>query len=94
MRAERLLHRAPQGAEPHWAGAFDRAAPWNAPWAAAAGPVIDALSAGAALPTALDTAARRAGLPVRFVPQQQLAPGQAYESYIFQSKQVPIRRTA
>lgn len=91
MRAERPLHRTVEGSEPHWPSAFDATAPWNAPWRAAADPVIEALSARAALPAALDAAAQRAGLAVRFVPQQQLPPDLAYESYIFQSKQVPVR---
>lgn len=91
MRAERPLRRTAEGAEPHWPSAFDAAAPWNAPWRAAAGPVIGALCASATLSAALDAAAQRAGLAVRFVPQQHLPPGRAYESYIFQSKKVPVR---
>lgn len=91
MRVERSPHRPSEGAEPRWDSAFDARAPWNTPWRAAAGPLIDALCAGSTLPTALDAAAQRAGLPVRFVPQQHLPPDLAYESYIFQSKQVPVR---
>lgn len=91
MRVQQPRYRSSERAEPRWPSAFDAAAPWNAPWRAAAGPVVDALSERATLPAALDAAAQRAGLPVRFVPQQHLPPGRAYESYIFQSKQVPIR---
>ena len=65
--------------------------PWFAPWSADVRRVTEHLSQGAPLPAALDAAAQRAGLPVRFVPQQHLPPGEAYESYIFQSGQVPVR---
>jgi Protein of unknown function (DUF3025) len=43
------------------------------------------------LPEALNACAPAPGAPVRFVPQSVLPVGEAYESYIFNSKQCPTR---
>ena len=67
---------------------IDWAAPWFAPWADPGQAVLDAVASGQSLPEALNGIGRA---PVRFVPQSQLPPGQAYEAFIHTSGQVPTR---
>ena len=61
---------------------------WLAPWRNPGQQIAQAVAAGVALPEALN---REQASPVRFVPQSALPPGEAYESYIFNSKQCPTR---
>ncbi len=49
------------------------------------------MAAGASSADALNTAAGLQRAPVQFVPQSDLPPGEAYESYIFQSDRCPTR---
>jgi hypothetical protein len=65
---------------------------WNAAWFA---PLADhgkavssAIEQGQPLPQALGA---QPGCPVRFVPQDALPPGMAYEQFIFDTAQVPTR---
>ena len=66
-------------------------APWLAPVAALGQQVAARCAAGWPLPDALKACAPAGGAPVRFVPQNELPAGEAYESYIFYSKQCPTR---
>ena len=71
---------------------IDWQAPWLAPVAALGQQVVAHCQAGLLLPQALNACAPPAGdLPMRFVPQSALPDGEAYESYIFNSKQCPTR---
>jgi hypothetical protein len=71
---------------------IDWQVPWLAPVAALGQQVAARCAAGWPLPEALNACATPAGDgPVRFVPQSELPPGEAYESYIFHSKQCPTR---
>jgi hypothetical protein len=63
--------------------------PWYAPWRAPGEAVAQAVARGAALHEALNDAAGAA--PVRFVAQDALPPGTAYESFIFATGQCPVR---
>ena len=65
--------------------------PWLADWAAV-GQGVEARWALTADLTAALNAAPQA--PVRFVPQEELPAGMAYEAYIFKTKQVPTRQNA
>jgi Protein of unknown function (DUF3025) len=67
---------------------IDWTAPWLADWRAVGEPVATRIAAG--LPT-FDALNAAGGAPVRFVPSAALPAGAAYESYIFNSKQCPIR---
>lgn len=68
--------------------AIDWAAPWLAPWRALGEPVAQRVLAGAPQPAALN----QLGLaPVRFIPQDDLPPGVAYEQHIFDTGGVPTR---
>jgi Protein of unknown function (DUF3025) len=67
----------------------DWAQPWNAPFAADGAAVRAACEAGVALPQALTQRIGAAG--PRFVPQAELAEGQAYERFIFDTGTVPTR---
>ena len=62
--------------------------PWLQPWRATGQRVAQAVAAGAMLHQALNA---EPGAPLRFVPQSALAPGDAYERYIFNSSQCPTR---
>ena len=70
---------------------IDWQVPWLAPVAALGQQVAARCAAGWPLPEALNACAPTGGAPVRFVPQSELPPGDAYESYIFHSKQCPTR---
>ena len=71
---------------------IDWQAPWLAPVALLGRQVVAQCQAGMLLPEALNACAPPADdLPVRFVPQSALPAGEAYESYIFNSKQCPTR---
>ena len=71
---------------------IDWQVPWLAPVAALGQQVLAHCQAGLLLPQALNACAPPAGDgPVRFVPQSALPDGEAYESYIFNSKQCPTR---
>ena len=62
--------------------------PWLDHWRAPGQAVAQAIAAGAVLPDALNHAL---DIPVRFVPQGALPPGQGYEHYLFHSGQCPTR---
>ena len=62
--------------------------PWLDRWRGPGQRVTQAVTAGAALPDALNL---ELSTPVRFVPQSRLPPGEAYERYIFNSGQCPTR---
>ena len=68
--------------------AIDWDRPWLDRWHEPGRRVMQAIATGAELPEALN---RERGAPVRFVPQSQLPPGEAYEHYIFHSGQCPTR---
>ncbi len=68
--------------------AIDWEQPWLDLWREPGQRVMQAVLAGAALPEALN---RERAAPVRFVPQSDLPPGEAYERYIFNSGQCPTR---
>ena len=68
--------------------AIDWTQPWLRPWRGAGEPVARALAEGVPLPEALNQAGPA---PVRFVPQSELPPGQAYEDCIFHSGRCPVR---
>ena len=67
--------------------ALDWRQPWYAPWREAGEPAAAAIAAGAAPHDALNACAP----PVRFVPQDALPPGAAYEQFIFDTRQCPVR---
>ena len=71
--------------------AIDWAAPWLAPYAQVGHGVATAVAAGVSSAAALNAALAPLVSPVRFVPQSDLPPGQAYESYIFDSNCCPTR---
>ena len=80
-------------AAPAWA-AIDWQAPWLADYAALGQPAARHIQAGASVPDALNALIDRGAAAdpgVRFVPQQALAPGRAYESFIHASGCVPTR---
>ena len=66
----------------------DWSAPWLHAWRAAGEPVAHQVAAGATLHDALAAAGPA---PVRFVPQEALPPGAAYEQFIFETRQCPVR---
>lgn len=68
--------------------AIDWEQPWLDLWREPGQRVMQAVLAGAALPEALN---RERAAPVRFVPQSDLPPGEAYERYIFDSVKCPTR---
>ena len=68
--------------------AIDWGRPWFAPWRASGEPVAKGVDAGVALHEALNA---ERGAPVRFVAQQALPAGQAYEHYIRGSGNCPVR---
>lgn len=74
-------------------------AQWQHAWWQPLQPHLDELIArvqsGQPLHEALNALAeQKQDMPVRFVPQDALPDGQAYESYIFEHKQVPVRENA
>lgn len=72
-------------------GEVDWSAPWLQPLRAQALPLVQALGRGQPVWQALDAAAGAAAAPVRFVAQEALPPGQAYEAYIRAHAAVPTR---
>lgn len=66
----------------------DWSQPWNLPWAPVGQKALQLIEAGAGVQDALNSAG---AAPVRFVPAEELPPGQAYESHIFQTRCVPTR---
>lgn len=68
---------------------------WQAPWLAHLAPVgqrvVAEVVAGRPLPQALNLVRPTSGLDLSFVPQAELPPGSAYESYIFNSRKCPTR---
>jgi hypothetical protein len=68
---------------------------WQAPWLAPLAPVGQALAAqvlaGASCADALNNYTPPGGAPVHFVPQSLLPPGEAYERFIFDTRQCPTR---
>ena len=62
--------------------------PWYAPWRSLGEPIANAINRGA---TAWDALNAHRSAPVRFVPQQQLPAGMAYEQYIHASGNCPTR---
>ncbi|MDP3654570.1 MAG: DUF3025 domain-containing protein [Rhodoferax sp.] len=71
--------------------AIDWSAPWLAPYVAVGQGVAVQVAAGVSSAQALNAALAPQATPVRFVPQSDLPPGQAYESYIFESNCCPTR---
>lgn len=81
---------------PSGVAAIDWRAPWLAPWRNLGEAAAQRVCAPEPQPDALNGVAHRVWLnapelPVRFVPQDDLPPGMAYESYIFESGQCPTR---
>lgn len=66
---------------------IDWSRPWFAPWREPGEAVATQVDAGRPLHEALD----RAGAPVRFVSPSAQPPGTAYERFIFESGQCPVR---
>lgn len=66
----------------------DWAQPWFAPWRAVGEPVAADVNARVPLHQALDAGGPA---PVRFVPQEALPAGAAYEQFIFANGQCPVR---
>ena len=66
-------------------------APWLAPYVPVGPSVAAQVAAGATSAHALNAALAPLSRPVRFVPQSDLPPGMAYESYIFNSNCCPTR---
>lgn len=68
---------------------------WSAPWLAPYAPIGERIAAqvaaGRGNADALNDALLPQATPVRFVPQGDLPPGMAYESYIFNSSSCPTR---
>ena len=71
--------------------AIDWTAPWLAPYLPVGPDVAAQVAAGKTGAAALNAAWAPQVTPVRFVPQSDLPPGQAYESYIFDSACCPTR---
>lgn len=71
--------------------AIDWSAPWLAPYVSVGQGVAAQVAAGASSVQVLNTALAPQATPVRFVPQSELPPGQAYESYIFERNCCPTR---
>lgn len=78
------------------ADAIDLTRPWFAPWAPWLRQPLQALHQGVGVADALnqaltDLAPDLAALGMRFVPQSDLPPGEAYEAFIHRTRQVPTR---
>ncbi len=67
---------------------IDWGRPWLQPWQAAGEGIAQSVASGAALHQALNAAQ---DAPVCFVPQSALPDGEAYESFIFRTRQCPTR---
>lgn len=67
---------------------IDWSAPWFEPWREPGESVAARVRAGQPVHAALDAAG---GAPVRFVPQQALPEGMAYERFIFEQRACPTR---
>ena len=76
---------------PDLVSAIDWAAPWLAPYVPIGPRVAAQVAFGTSSAEALTTALAPQTTPVRFVPQSDLPPGMAYESYIFESNGCPTR---
>jgi len=76
----------------HGLEAINWDAPWLLAWRARGQPLALAVAKGQSCAQALNTMAQEVpACPVRFVPQSALPAGQAYEAFIFETKQVPTR---
>jgi hypothetical protein len=71
--------------------AVDWAAPWLAPWCATGVCTAQLVAGGMDCAEALNAVAGVSGAPVQFVPQLVLPAGEAYEAFIFRTRQVPTR---
>ena len=72
--------------------AIDWTAPWLQAWRARGQPLAKAVATGLSCAQALNLFAEQVPTcPVRFVPQSDLPSGQAYETFIFETQQVPTR---
>lgn len=69
--------------------AIDWLAPWLAPYRGVGEPLTRRVAGGDSCAEALNAAMPPA--PVRFVPQAELPPSQAYEQFIFETRRVPTR---
>ena len=67
---------------------LDWGAPWYAPWRALGEPVEAAVQLGATPAAALNAMGQS---PVRFVGQEELPAGAAYEQFIFDTRACPVR---
>ncbi|GAB3774301.1 hypothetical protein GCM10028796_48400 [Ramlibacter monticola] len=67
---------------------IDWARPWFAPWREPGQAVARAVAGGVPLQEALQAAGTA---PVRFVPQEALPAGRAYEQFIFEARECPVR---
>lgn len=65
---------------------LDWSAPWFVPWAQAGQRVAARVNSGEPLHAALDERGA-----MRFVPQDQLPAGTAYEQFVFETRQCPVR---
>ncbi|CAM8670437.1 Protein of unknown function DUF3025 [Comamonadaceae bacterium] len=68
--------------------AIDWAAPWLSPWRSVGERVAQGVDAGQTVAQALNA---RGAAPVRFIPQNELPSGTAYEQHIFDTGGVPTR---
>ncbi len=79
----------------HGLEAVDWGAPWLAPWCnvgvATAQLTEEGVGCAAALNTVAESASGSSKASVHFVPQSALPIGEAYEAYIFRTRQVPTR---
>ena len=66
---------------------IDWAAPWFAPWRASGEAVATRVDAGVHLHDALNLA----GAPVQFIPPSAMPPATAYERFVFETGQCPVR---
>ncbi len=72
--------------------AIDWTAPWLQAWRARGQPLAKAVATGLSCAQALNLFAEQVPTcPVRFVAQSDLPSGQAYETFIFETQQVPTR---
>ena len=69
---------------------IDWSAPWLAPWRARGQAVADRVICGDTCEQALN-AQESSDSPVRFVPHDALLVGEAYEAFVFRTRQVPTR---
>ena len=76
---------------PDLVAAIDWTAPWLAPYLPVGQDMAAQVAAGVSSADALNAALAPQSSPVCFVPQSDLPPGMAYESYIFNSNCCPTR---